>query len=65
MDAGTLDEAQERLMAELSARAAEVQRARPYQPLADPAPAPDELRALARRQALLLLDTLLAQKEAA
>jgi exonuclease SbcD len=65
MDAGTLDAGQERLMAELSARAADVHRARPYQALADPAPAPQELRALARRQALLLLDTLLAQKEAA
>lgn len=65
MDAGVLDSGQEQLMAELSARVAEVHRARPYQLLGDPPPAPDEVRALATRQALLLLDTLLAQKEAA
>jgi exonuclease SbcD len=65
LDAGTLDTGQERLVAELSARAGEVHRATPYQLLADPVPSPDALRALARRQAMLLLDTLLAQKEAA
>jgi exonuclease SbcD len=65
LDGGTLDAGQERLMAELSAHAVEVHRATPYQLLTDPAPSPDELRALARRQAMLLLDTLLAQKEAA
>jgi exonuclease SbcD len=65
LDAGRLDAGQERLIAELSARAGEVHRATPYQLLADPSPPPDELRALARRQAMLLLDTLLAQKEAA
>lgn len=65
LDSGRLDAGQERLIAELSARAGEVHRATPYQLLADPAPPPDELRALARRQAMLLLDTLLAQKEAA
>jgi predicted phosphodiesterase len=65
LDSGRLDPGQERLVAELSARAGDVHRATPYQLLADPLPAPDELRALARRQAMLLLDTLLAQKEAA
>lgn len=66
LDGGALEAQHERLLAELSARAAEVRRARPYQPLGgDPPPAPEELRELARRQALLLLDQLLAQKEAA
>lgn len=65
LDAGTLDAHQVRLVAELSARAGDVHRATPYQLIADPLPPPDELRALARRQAMLLLDTLLAQKEAA
>jgi exonuclease SbcD len=65
LDARTLDAGQERLIAELAARAGEVHRASAYQLLTDPAPPPDELRMLARQQAMLLLDTLLAQKEAA
>jgi DNA repair exonuclease SbcCD nuclease subunit len=66
LDGGPLDGAHERLLAELAARTAEVRRARPYQLIGeDPPRTPAELRELARRQALLLLDELLAQKEAA
>jgi DNA repair exonuclease SbcCD nuclease subunit len=65
LDGGAVDPSHERLLGELATRAAEVRRARPYQSLGDPPPAPEELRALARRQALLLIDQLLAQKEAA
>jgi DNA repair exonuclease SbcCD nuclease subunit len=65
MDSGRLDPGEERLLAELAGRAAEVRRARAYQPLADATVPADALRELARRQALLLLDELLAQKEAA
>jgi exonuclease SbcD len=65
MDSGRWDPGQERLMAELAGRAAEVRRARAYQPLGDAAASADALGELARRQALLLLDELLAQKEAA
>lgn len=64
MDAGSFDPAQERLLTELAGRAAEVRRARAYQALAEPDPPPEALRGLARSQALLLLDGLLAQKEA-
>ncbi|MDB4951642.1 MAG: hypothetical protein JWM27_4291 [Gemmatimonadetes bacterium] len=65
LDARALTEGHERLMGDLTARAMEVRRARPYQPLADPPLAPEHLRELARGQALLLIDELLAQKEAA
>lgn len=65
LDSGSLDGGHERLLNDLAARAAEVRRARPYQALADAPPSPEELCELARRQALLLLDALLAQKEAA
>jgi hypothetical protein len=65
LDADRLDAGQERLLNDLAARSAEVRRARPYQPLADGQLAPEALRGLARRQALLLIDALLAQKEAA
>ena len=65
LDGGAVDSAHERLLAELAARAADVRRARPYQPLGDSPPTPGELRELARRQALLLIDQLVAQKEAA
>jgi exonuclease SbcD len=65
MDSGRWDPGQERLMTELAGRAAEVRRARAYQPLGDASASADALREMARRQALLLLDELLAQKEAA
>jgi DNA repair protein SbcD/Mre11 len=65
LDAGVLEPAHERLLAELAARAGEVRRTRPYQALGDPPPTAPEVRALARRQALLLLDGLLAGREAA
>ncbi len=68
LEGGRLDAGQERLLNDLAARSAQVRRARPYQSLASPAdgpPIPDDLRELARRQALLLIDALLAQKEAA
>jgi len=65
LDTGTLDGGQERLLNDLAARSREVRRARPYQALADPPSTPEEPRELARRQALLLLDSLLAQKEVA
>lgn len=65
MDSGRWDPGQERLMAELAGRAAEARHARAYQPLGDASASADALRELARRQALLLLDELLAQKEAA
>jgi DNA repair exonuclease SbcCD nuclease subunit len=65
LEGDRLDAGQERLLNDLAARSAEVRRARPYQPLADGQLAPEALRGLARRQALLLIDALLAQKEAA
>jgi DNA repair protein SbcD/Mre11 len=65
LDAPEPDAASERLLADLAGRADQVRRARAYQPLADPPPSPEELRGLARDQALLLLDAMLAQKEAA
>lgn len=66
LDGGPLDGAHERLMSELAARTSEVRRAGPYQRIGeDPPPTAEELRELARRQALLLLDELLSQKEAA
>ncbi len=51
-------------MAELAARAGEVHRAGAHQTLTALRPPPGELRTLAQRQAMLLLDTLLAQKQA-
>jgi predicted phosphodiesterase len=65
LDGGGPDASQQRLMADLAARATAARRSAAYQALADPAPDPAYLRDLARRQALLLLDALLAQKEAA
>lgn len=65
IDGGRFDPPQERLVTELASRAAEVRRARPYQALAEPDTSAEALQALARRQALLLLDELLRQKEAA
>lgn len=66
LDEGAPDAAQERLLADLAERVAQVRRAPAYLALGDAAPpAPEHLHALARRQALLLLDEIVARKEAA
>lgn len=65
IDAGAVDDGQQRLLDDLARRMGEVRRAPAYGLLADPPPTPGEARETARRQALALLDALLAQKEAA
>ncbi len=65
LDADRFDGAEERLLTELACRATDVRRTRAYHPLGEPDASPAALREIARGQALLLLDELLSQKEAA
>jgi DNA repair exonuclease SbcCD nuclease subunit len=65
IDRGEPDLEDARLLAEMSSRVGQVQRARPYQGLERSESAPERIHELARAQAFLLLDHLLSQKEVA